>query len=554
MKTYIDYLFIFLIPIYGVCVAQPDPITIQFVEAQPLWEHLTWDTTFYPIGNQPAINKYNVVKPHQCYRFNNDLMISNYCTNHRGELYGYILEQLDIESGEVKWQNFSTYYNDGMQDYYKNLNLRDDGNLEMVGIKRYGEYPDTLLFYWNNGGGSSNYIRKVFNYGNGDLVRIVEGHDVIQNIAPSYQEFYPIKQDSAYLVLQQTGKEMDGTIKYGYDFYILNGDHNLMDSMPVASILYETDDPVSIWSYGQPPYIKKLNDTTFVCLIFQDRNYPEKTKAQLIWIDIHDLSNIAVIKRLNIESLLPGNETSYLYFNFEVIHNRIYITQPYYNDQMEAHTAYYVVLDEGGNLLHNLNSCMEEFHVYEALRLVYSAESYDYVAAFPSKTGRDGLDILQIRDGSDSLYYLSSLTSAVAGEEFTRQMEISKLYDDGLFVIGAYTRKIDESSNSAVKYYAFDGYALGMELETGLESRGKQIDLVIYPNPTRELTVVKFKQDFSGNMDIYDSFGRLVKHFQVHSSDACQVDLSHEPAGVYYMYFYDIKDKATHFEPILLIK
>lgn len=534
MKTYIKSVTFFLFGYCGICFSQPEPITIQFVEAQPLWEHLVWDTTFYDIGIQPDINKYTVVQPQQCYRFNNDLVISSFCTNHRGELYGYILEQIDIFSGNVKWQNYSTYYNNGIQDHYKNMYLRPDGNLEMIGIKRHGEYPDTLLFYWNTGGGKSNYIRKVFDYNTGDLIQIIEGHDSIGGIIPSYQVFYPINLDSAYLLLHQTGKEISGTIEYGYDFYTLNAEEDLTDTLPIVSVLYETNDSVGFWSYGQPPFVKKLNDSTLVCLLFQDRFYPEKTKAQLIWIDISDYEDIKVVKRLQVEDLILGDESSFLYFNFNVVKEKIYITQPYFNNELGKHTAFFVVLDLNGVVLHNLPNCIDNDHIYESLSLIYTSDAYDYVAAFPSKSGREGFDILQINTGSDSLYFVSSLTSAIEGEEFTRQMEVSNLYDDGLFVIGAYTKKVGPEQNSAVKYYGFDAQSLGMVIATSVQSGPTEDHFNIYPNPTTGIIRFDFNKTVSGSIILYDQMGRKVGSYHFIDTQFYEAELNNLTPGIYY--------------------
>ncbi len=554
MVKYFINLAFFVLCTSGICFSQPDPITIQFVEAQPLWEHLTWDTTFYDIGNQPGINKYNVVVPHQCYRFNNDLIISSYCLNHRAEFYGYILEQIDINSGQVRWQNYSTYYNNGFQDHYKNMYLRDDGNLEMIGIKRHGEYLDTLFSYWNIGGGQSNYVRKVFDYNTGDLINTVEGKDSIRNIAPSYQVFYPIKIDSAYLVLHQTGKEVDGTIRYGYDFYTLNEYHNLTDTLPISTVFFETTDSVSFWSYGQPPFIKKLNDSTLVCLLFQDRFYPEKTKAQLIWIDIKDYNNIKVLKRIQVEDLIQGDASSFLYFNFNIVNEKIYITQPYYNNELEDHTAFFVVLDRNGEILHNLTNCVDDFHVYETFSLIYSSDSYDYVAAFQSKTGREGFDILRINSGSDSLHYISSLTSAIADEEFTRQMEVSNLFEDGIFIIGAYTKKFGGEENSAVKYYGFDGQSLGMQVQTNVEVTPIEVDFNIFPNPTNGNISIDFKQDFTGDISVYDILGRKLKSFSLLAQSYYQFDISSESSGLYFITVFDQQYKYSHSKTILLLQ
>lgn len=71
---------------------QPDPITIQFVETQPIWEHLVWDTSFYSAGSQPEINKYTVVRPHKSFRYHDDLFNLSPCIRYNGEDWGYIID------------------------------------------------------------------------------------------------------------------------------------------------------------------------------------------------------------------------------------------------------------------------------------------------------------------------------------------------------------------------------------------------------------------------------------------------------------------------------
>ncbi len=534
MRSYSIIAFCLSLISFQNTLAQPDPITIQFVEAQPIWEHLIWDTTFYNIGNQPDINKFTVVKPHQSYRFGNDLMISSYCTNHRGELYGYILEQLDITTGDIKWQSYSTYYNNGLQDHYKNLYLRPDGNLEMIGIKRHGPYPDSLFFYWNTGGGKSDYVRKIFDYQSGDLKQTIIGRDSVDEIIPSYLTFYSVKFDSSYLVLDQLLKGDIGTFSYACDFYLLNSEQDLVDTIPISTIPYETSDSIGYFTFGQPPFIQKLNDTTFVWLVFQNRSNPEKMKAQLIWISIKNIQDIKVFRRMNIETLIPGNETNFLYFNFRIANHIIYITQPYYDTEIHGYTAYLICLDEDGNILHNIPKCSESNNFYESLSLIYSASDFDYLAAFPSKTGRTGFDILRLNRNSDSYEYISSLTSAFEDEEFARQMEVSKLYEDGLFVIGAYTKKQGPVQNSAVKYYCFNGKDLGMDLETSIDGEVENGETKVFPNPNKGIVNFDFGLKFSGHILLFDLLGKKVGNYTIQDSENYQINLEAVLSGIYF--------------------
>lgn len=532
-------IFVFLL--FLVCTrnafTQPDPITIQFVEAQPLWEHLVWDTTFYKIASQPGLNKYNTVEPHQCFRFSNDLFISSYCLNYNGEIYGYILEKVDIQNGEIKWQSYNTYYNNGLQDYYKNLYLLPNGDLEMIGIKRHGPYLDSLFAFWNTGGGKSNFIRKDFDYNSGNLLQSYIGKDSIGHIAPTYLNFYPIKFDSTYLAVNLNGGEENGVLKYGYDFFKLNYLNDLENTLPISTILYETSDSITnVFSYGQPQYTEQLDDTTLVGLIFQDKLHPDKTKAQLIWMNIKNLDNIKVIKRLNIENYIPG-QANFQYLTFTILNNSIYLTQPC-RDEHNVYTAFLTCFDRNGNLIHNIPKCTENNNNYESISLIYGSNNYDYIAGFPSRTGYKGFDILKLNRGSNTFEFISSLTSAFLDENFALQMEVSKLYDDGLFVIGAYTKKLGPVQNSAVKYYCFKGADLGMNINTSVKRLVNIEHIKVYPNPMDDYVTMLHAEGL--NVNIYNLDGQIVLHKCILAEeDIYELSIKHLNAGIYFLKFFN---------------
>ncbi|MEO6133010.1 MAG: T9SS type A sorting domain-containing protein [Saprospiraceae bacterium] len=550
MKPATTYFICFFFLFRASTYSQPDPIKIQFVEAQPLWEHIIWDTSYYDVGIQPDINKYTVVNPFKCYRFNNDLVLEHLCINYNAELYGYILEKLDIQSGVTKWQNYSTYYNNGFQDFYKDVYLRADGNLEMTGIKRFGPYLNPSLAYWNSGGGKSNFVRKIFDFQSGDLIRTIIGHDSIRDIVPPYLNFFPLKIDSSYLLLDQIGVETKGGLVFGYNFYKLNDQQDIIDTLSQTSILYQTSDTLHIGAFNQPPLIQKLDDTTLVALFFQDKIQIEKLKAQLVWISIKNLKNIRVFRRINIEEFIPGGESTFTTFMFEVTNNKIYISQPYYNQDIQSKTAYLLCLDHEGNIVHDIPNSTETGNIYNFLRIIYTSDDYDYFMGSPSRTGRYGFDILKLNHNSDSFQYISSLTSAVADEVFTRQIEVKKLYDDGFFIIGAYTKKLGPVQNSAVKYYCFKGSDLGMQAFTTSLNPTVKGEFKAYPNPTDGIVNFDLGTNFTGRIQIYDLMGMQIGAYQVIDSGTFKVDLRNLPNGMYYA---AIQNQKTNTQVILKI-
>ncbi len=533
--------------------SQPEPITIQFVEAQPLWEHIIWDTNYYDVGIQPGLNKYTTVHPHQCYRYNDDIIIASQCFNFNAETYGYILEKLDIESGQMKWQNFHTFYNGGFQDYYKNMYLRPDGNVEMIGIKLHGEYVDSIFGYWNVGGGRSNFVRKIFNFESGELMKAIIGQDSVEDFIPQYVHFYPIKHDSAYVVLNLDYEIINADYEYGYYFYELNHEHNLVGNQPKSRILYETPDELGVFSIGQPQYTQQIDDSTFVGIIFQDKLHPDNAKVQLIWFSINERTEIKFIKRLNIEHLIPGKETSFLYLTFDLADGRIYLSQPYKDFSINEHTTYLVCLDKEGNLVHHIPSVRVDNHYYRSIRLLYSSPEYDYFAGFLSNTGRTGLDVLKLRRGSNEFEYISSLTSAFEDEEFTRELAVSKLYEDGLFILGAYTKKLGPEQNVAVKYYCFNGADLGMQLATSNQNISQNEKIKVFPNPTTGLTTLHFDKEFTGDVQLFDVEGILVKGYQLTSENSLQISLQDLPSGVYYATITDSRSNQKSTVKILKI-
>lgn len=537
----------------NISFSQSDPITIQFVEAQPLWEHVIYDTAFFNIGNQPEINKYTVVVPYKSFRFEDDLLILSLAMNYNGETYGYILEQLDIESGQIKWQNYSTYYNEGIQDFYKDLYLRPDGQLEMVGIKRHGIYVDTIFAGWNVGSGKSNFVRKVFDYNTGHLINTTVSKDSIGNIIPTYLTFYPVVFDSIYIVAHQLGTQVGDNFVWGFDFFKLDESNSMDDTLSSSEIIFESSNTMDFWAYGQPPFIQKLNDTTLVCLLFQNRWEPEITKAQLLWINIADLNNITVTKRLNVEELIPGDEISFLYLIFKIENETIFIHQPYYDFESSILTTYLTVVDNDGTVLHYLPRCNEIDPFYEALSLIYTGTNFYYFAGFPSKTGRSGFDILKLSSNSDSLHYVSSLTSANQDEEFTRQLEVSRLYDDGKFIIGAYTKKLGSVENSAVKYYAFNAFDLGMDIiNSSVQVQYDELSLKIYPNPMSDVINIEMKDSNIGIVKVYNSYGRCIGFINVEGKSEAQLSLEDYPQGIYFLRFQNIHGPIQTYRICLL--
>jgi len=410
----------------------------------------------------------------------------------------------------------------------------------MNGIMRHGPYLDIQPFYWNIGGGSSNFSRKVFDYEHGELLQTLVSQDTLIDVIPTYLNFFPIQFDLSCLYVRFKSSSENGNYTFGYEFLTLDANQNLTDTTAIGYIPFEDSDPATIWSFNQPQYIKKLNDSSFVCLLFKDRSYPEKSKVQLVWFTLHGKSEIEINKRLNIKNYIPGHEESFLYFYFDVVGVDIYLSQTYNDDSLNTTTTFLTCFNQNGDLIRYIPRCIVDNQIYNSITLVYSNIAYDYFAVFPSRTGRSGMDILKLDKNTNTFQFVSSLTSAVSDEQFYRQMEVCKLYDDDLFIIGAYTKKVGPVQNTAVKYYAFKGSDLGMAIETSIKPSPVHDELTLFPNPTADYLNIKLPSGWGNEKNIQakivDQLGRIWKSQIFHGNEGTvTLDCQDIPQGLYFL-------------------
>ncbi len=466
--------------------AQPEPITIQFVEAQPLWEHLAWDPNFMTADTTSDLNKYTTLDPHTGSRYGNDYYALHIGTSPEPQTYGYVLEKLNIETGALLWQANSTYYNEGLQDFYKAVNKRADGELEMVGIMRSGEYVDDIPLAWEWGHGSSKCIRKVINDNSGELIEINISPDSLTQIGPLMLNFFPIIEDSLYLYSSSEEWTVNGQYSYGYSFYLRNKHNHFIQTQPVSRVRFD-DNNVSVrpFSYGQPQYIQRLGKDTLVCLLYKDKFYPDSAQAQIIWLDISDVWDIKEIRRVSIPHQLLREQREYNYVKFGVTRSYTYFMDRYRIPETGENVLYIVFYGHDGSFISDLPIIDYGGQFYWYLHNMYSTGDDLYFAARPSYTGRNGFDIIKYVPENQQIQYINSLTSAFPDEEFDRVMNVCQLYDDHLLIIGAYTKKVGPVQNSAIKFYAFDARDLGVNLSTSVAPVLEQERILLFPTLTQ---------------------------------------------------------------------
>ncbi|MEZ4909155.1 MAG: hypothetical protein R2771_16270 [Saprospiraceae bacterium] len=240
MKQIILFLIMLL---YHVATCQEGTIDIEFVEATPIWVHTIEDTTFVPEQGQPYWTKYSSLWVNNMKR-NNDYLYILSNSEEGGAIldnWGFVLDKIDIRTGELIWKHQNTKYIGGEQDYYNEINIRNDGNLELVGVERYGTESN---YCFSCGAYFSNSIRKVIDANDGKLLKSYHAEDSIcsSHIPSGYFKHFPLIEDSLYLnaytIGEDTGEISFPLYDYGSTFHLL--DKNL-DKIQTSRILFEFD-------------------------------------------------------------------------------------------------------------------------------------------------------------------------------------------------------------------------------------------------------------------------------------------------------------------------
>ena len=546
------YIFLLILLFPFAVESQTNPIEIDFVEAQPIWEHETTDPdnpkTYGAIGRTALLIEKN----------ENDLYVLSDCGSpHNGDSHGYIFEKLNCKTGELLWKDINNYYTGDIPDLITNVQLRPGGNVELLGSKFDGMLPDNpgLFEAWDFFVGGSNLMRKVYDSESGDIINEYVGIDSI-GFPGRFLPQYAIEYDNKYLLIRQNGVfDEDGQpIGFSFNFFSIDANQNLIDPIAFDSIYYETQDSLDYFSITGQFYPIRISDDTFLGYIIQDRYNEEKYKFQLIWMKVIDNQSVELLNRKNIEHIIPISYEKLIYLHVEYSNDQIVITQLYYNSEIGDYTSYLLWLTKDGQVVSFIPVFSAENHVYKDTKFLYADEEHCYLLAFPSKTGRNGFDILKTDDTKDSVTYVSSLTCTNENEYFTDLMNVHELFEDNKLIIGAYNTRVDGDTSvlKTLNYYCFDTKDLGIDL-VNTNDISKEENISVYPNPTKDFLFLEFNEDCNTEYEysLYNSLGVLIMTGKTKSVKKYSINFKGLDRGIYFLHLKNKKENSTNITKII---
>jgi hypothetical protein len=502
-----------------------ETIDVKFNEANPIWVHTMVDTTFIPIANQAFFTKFSSISPHLAQREKDFIYPMAICKEKQSlDDYGFILDKIDIRTGNKIWTHYNTPYNQGQKDVYHNLNFFGD-NIEMVGaVENFDR---------------KNYCsHKMIDTKTGQLIKFTNSSKSLPEFYTRYFTGYVISSDSLLLNSFTVGDDI-GSLdkpKYNYGINVELYDKNMLNLIETRNLFdFDTLGPFSI---DQPNYTLKLNQNTLVSLAYRDRYESWSNRGtKIMWTDISDPFKIKTRQIKDYTGIIPGTKESFLLQRFNAINNTIHISHNYPNFDIQKNTCYILWLDSIGEIKTFIPIPKYNDHLYLLTDMIYANDDFAYLYASPSIKDKYGFDIIRINHGIDTIQYISSLTSLVEGESFAKNFNIHTLYDDGFLILGGYATKEGQESKTALKIYCFRALDLGIDFKpvSTNEIIKENHKFSIFPNPTSNSLYLKLS-DLTSNsrMRIYDLNGKQVFEESL-PQIFNQIEISSLTKGVYFV-------------------
>ena len=503
-----------------------DTIKINFLEANPIWTHCSIDKT------NEFENKYQSLQPKNILVNNENVYLLNSALSPNGDQFGYIIENLNIKHGIKLWDKYNTFYNNKLSQeviYLKEINSNKE--LILLGLKRNGILslnPDINDIWQYTDDNASVLLKKIDSRDGSEIVHFV-CPDSLESIGSNIQTFLnsnsgicAIRPDVIYTT------DPINPINFGFICYPL--DSELNSYLDNDTIIYQTNDTLNIFSIERQLPILHISENVLVAFVFQDYHIKDKHRLQLIWMDISDVLNVRVIRRQNYESLVPSSYSNLSKFQSFTSNNQIVISHDYNNDNLQSYLSYLLWLDENGNLNSYISECRFKNHLYNVIKPIYADKSELYVLGFPSKTNRNGFDILKVSVNSDTFQYISSLTCP-QNEIFYAALNCQLLKDGNLIIGGHNIVTIGSEIKRRVQYHCFDGKDLGINISSSAEDEltVKGNKFTLFPNPTSGIIRIEGLAS-SATVNITNINGQFVNGVEVTNN---QVDISILPNGVY---------------------
>lgn len=499
-------------------------VPLEFIGAEPLWIHVTCDSTMIgaeTIENTATYDGHSHV--HGSFETEDDYII------HEGYLYkvsstvyqndfsGAIIEKIDIKTGELIWK---TIFDGRTSDYREHVErtIIEDNRLllynYMITQPDPEEFTVPIVFLgWAEG------ILKIREYDLETGALISETTPDINN--PESKLIRDYNFDVAQLHVLS-----DENLLLYKRYFDTTASFFVIDTLDHMGLVL--NEPDTVWS---ELVIGDWGDS------YWNRGYGIRRDSEGLtyWLDYYvpgnftldsAQANINIYKEKELIDILPLGfiEKSNIrtWYLRDVTEDYIYLHVQYFDNGGSSH----IFLDKGGQLI------KEIYNPLQMDQFIKLDKDNNFIVSGRDYKVGDNYEFSFFQSDQSSLSKVSSMMLNIPdyGIEIT---QIQKLQDNDYLVAGVYYKLEDFRSRGTARFIMklSEEMILGQTVSIN-NLNGIITDVTIYPNPASNILSIKFEELSHFDVTIFDMQGKLY-HKESFHAQAADIDVSYLQDGIY---------------------
>jgi hypothetical protein len=439
---------------------------------------------------------------------------------------GSVIEKRSLSDGKLIWQAFYNLTNNDRQEAPKRIFINENGNIEIIGLKRIAKYGMADPSFLAAGSDKMKMTRRIYDSQSGNLIYNYQPDLNDANIVNLFYGYEHLRKSSSRLDIIDNKIIYRETYSFGpptYDFRCLQFELDTLGSR-VSKI--DTFIPLQVQSSHN---IERLNDSTLmkisgidnteeIFIQYLDKNFKETEKKL-----------VESCGFVNNFELLKANKDRFLGCNRVPLSFRS--TYEFVLYSTTGKLLKKAMLDDLGNYAHNFATLYWEEG--NDIFLVGSASTNDENGNYVN-----AIDILKSNDnGGFDIVKRITLVDVIRA---TAVVDVQRL-SNGDFLLYLY------ETSWEIYPFLFDGESvahsimrvkeseLGLSFSTGTNTIVEKKNAAsLSPNPANNFIEFRFQDNFIGDIEIINSYGQAVRKIQKLNSNFISLDISSLSSGIYF--------------------
>jgi hypothetical protein len=500
----------------------------KFKESDPLWMNTVVNRNyeFDPTSSADSLGSHSFIQMKEVGDYIYSLFRTSDPEPNRPP-NGYIINKTNKLTGEVIWTDVNTVFNGSPGSLYaQHIFIRDDNNVEIIADRKINFINENTRYY------PFSY-RRVYNHLTGEVLSTDydKNNKAIlgANNTFKYARYHKVLDDSIYLAHYNGTLSINDTVFQTLRVGLLNG--AMDEARDTVAILYDSDVPLGFdFHFTNDNYSWTLNDSTIAWLSthFAHDLSVNTNKARLFLVDIRDIKNIFVRKKIILDDILFLQEIPRTYTNLTVKDDQIFITNGNYifsDNKLEYNILH---LDNEGEVIRYYKDIKRDGLHYTYTIPVKITDSLTYfIGTKPILTQHDLFTL--DKAGKYNLVTTISTKDDKPGEYFKILENSCLLTDNNIFIYGGAYDEVNPIKftilihgfelNSLIK--GFNVHAHDFDTQDGT--------IGLYPNPTKG--IVNIPRSISvDKISIYGLNGLEINNIMISNN---QFNAESLPNGIY---------------------